>query len=41
MARRPRITIHQMCQISAKPVITAKKAMTKPIGLLRGISIVS
>ena len=37
-ARRPRIAIHQMCQISAKPVTTAKKAMTKPVGLLRGIS---
>ncbi len=40
-ARRPRITSHQICQISEKPVITAKKAMTKPIGLLRGISMVS
>src|SRR5207302_2310556 len=40
-ARRPRITIHQMCQISAKPVTTAKNAVTKPVGLLRGISIVS
>ena len=34
-----RSTIHQMCQISAKPVTTAKKATTKPVGLLRGISI--
>ena len=32
-------TSHQICQISAKPVTTAKKAVTKPVGLLRGISI--
>jgi hypothetical protein len=30
---------HQMCQISAKPITVAKKAQTKPVGLLRGISI--
>ena len=40
-ARRPRIAIHQMCQISAKPVTTAKKAMMKPVALLRGISMAS
>ena len=34
-----RSTIHQMCQISAKPITVAKKAQTKPVGLLRGISI--
>ena len=33
-------TIHQMCQISAKPMMVAKNAQTKPVGLLRGISIV-
>ena len=33
------ITIHQMCQISEKPVIVAKKAVMNPTGLLRGISI--
>ena len=31
--------IHQMCQISAKPVTTAKNALTKPIALFFGISI--
>ena len=31
-ARRPRIAIHQICQISAKPVTTAKKAVMKPVG---------
>src|SRR4029077_12169015 len=41
IARRPRIAIHQICQISAKPVATAKKAMTKGVALLRGISMVS
>ena len=35
----PRIAIHQMCQISAKPITVAKKAMTNPIGLFFGISI--
>ena len=33
---KPRIAIHQMCQIIAKPVMTAKNAVTKPLGLLRG-----
>jgi hypothetical protein len=28
-----------MCQISAKPVTTAKNALTKPIALFLGISI--
>src|SRR6266704_1475563 len=36
---RPNAAIHQMCQIRAKPVTTAKKALTKPIGLFLGISI--
>src|SRR5262249_23700563 len=36
---RPTPAIHQMCQISAKPVTTAKKALTKPIALFLGISI--
>src|SRR5207248_9623269 len=36
-----RIAIHQICQISAKPAAEAKNAITIPIGLLRGISIVS
>ena len=31
-------TIHQMCQISAKPMMVAKKAQTKPVGVFRGIS---
>jgi hypothetical protein len=35
----PMAPIHQMCQIIAKPVITAKKAVTNPVRLLRGISI--
>src|SRR6476646_2936899 len=35
----PTIISHQMCQISAKPMKVAKKAQTKPVGLLRGISI--
>jgi len=34
----PSTTSHQMCQISAKPVKVAKNAVTKPTGLLRGIS---
>lgn len=33
------LTWHQMCQISAKPVTTAKNALTKPIALFVGISI--
>ena len=36
--RARRSTIHQMCQISAKPIMVAKKAQTKPVGELRGIS---
>ncbi len=32
-------TSHQMCQIIPKPTIVAKNAQTKPVGLLRGISI--
>ena len=35
-ARKPTIASHQMCQISAKPPIKAKKAMTTPTALLRG-----
>ena len=31
-------TIHQMCQISAKPMTVAKKAQMKPVGLFLGIS---
>src|SRR4051794_12506447 len=34
----PRITIHQMCQMSAKPMMVAKNAQTKPVGEFRGIS---
>src|SRR6185437_13111025 len=33
----PSRTSHQMCQMSAKPVTTAKKAVTNPVGLLRGM----
>src|ERR1700753_1278697 len=33
------ITIHQMCQIKAKPMTVAKNAQMKPVGELRGISI--
>ena len=33
------VTIHQMCQISAKPITVAKNAQTNPVGELRGISI--
>src|ERR1700761_3491353 len=29
---------HQMCQIIAKPMTTAKKAVTKPVALFFGIS---
>jgi hypothetical protein len=32
---------HQMCQISAKPVMVAKNAVINPTGLLRGTSIAS
>src|SRR6202163_581218 len=35
----PTATIHQMCQIKAKPITVAKNAQTKPVGELRGISI--
>ena len=35
---KPAATIHQMCQISAKPMTVAKNAQTKPVGELRGIS---
>ena len=31
MAMMPGIAIHQMCQIAAKPVIVAKKAVMKPV----------
>src|ERR1700724_1802774 len=34
----PAATIHQICQISAKPITVAKNAQTKPVGELRGIS---
>src|SRR5580658_6835262 len=30
---------HQMCQMRAKPVSTAKNAVMNPVGLLRGASI--
>jgi hypothetical protein len=35
----PKAAIHQMCQIRAKPVMTAKNALMKPIALFLGISI--
>src|SRR6202790_532289 len=35
----PAATIHQMCHISAKPIMVAKNAQTKPVAELRGISI--
>ena len=35
----PTLAIHQMCQIIAKPMTTAKKAVTKPVALFFGISI--
>src|SRR5579859_6188260 len=38
---KPRPTIHQICQMAAKPVTTAKKEVTKPVELLSGISIAS
>src|SRR6516164_1448284 len=37
--RTPKLAIHQMCQIRAKPVTTAKNAVTKPTGLFLGTSI--
>src|SRR5882757_4818032 len=37
----PRPTIHQICQIKAKPLTTAKNAVTKPTALFFGISIAS
>ena len=30
-------TSHQMCQISAKPIVTEKKAQMKPAALFRGM----
>src|SRR6476646_11019318 len=35
---KPRPTIHQMCQISAKPVIVQKNAVMNPVGLFLGTS---
>src|SRR5258708_40370389 len=35
----PAPTIHQMCQIRAKPVTTEKNAVMKPVALFFGISI--
>ena len=35
----PRAANHQMCQIIAKPMTTAKKALTNPVGVFFGISI--
>src|SRR5215469_10138856 len=37
--RTPKPAIHQMCQIMAKPVTTAKNAVTTPTGLFLGTSI--
>src|ERR1700757_3396337 len=34
----PPLASHQMCQMSAKPMTTAKKAVTKPVALFFGIS---
>ena len=34
----PTMTIHQMCQISAKPMMVAKNAQTNPVGEFLGIS---
>src|ERR1700755_2127012 len=34
----PTLASHQMCQIIAKPMTTAKKAVTKPVALFLGIS---
>src|SRR3954468_12279639 len=38
---KPKATIHQMCQIKAKPITVAKNAQTNPVGELRGISMSS
>src|SRR2546421_1446923 len=38
---KPNATIHQMCQIKAKPITVAKNAQTNPVGELRGISMSS
>src|SRR5438067_7015196 len=38
---KPKATIHQMCQIKAKPITLAKNAQTNPVGELRGISMSS
>src|SRR5262249_31266 len=35
----PKPASHQMCQISAKPMTTAKNALMKPVGLFLGVSI--
>src|SRR5262249_32567994 len=35
----PTPAIHQMCQIRAKPVMTVKNAVTKPVGVFLGTSI--
>jgi hypothetical protein len=35
----PRMANHVMCQINANPVTTAKKAVTKPLGLRGGTAI--
>src|SRR6266702_6704426 len=34
----PTLASHQMCKIIAKPMTTAKKAVTKPVALFFGIS---
>src|SRR5262249_55891042 len=34
----PSTASHQICQMSAKPVMVAKNAVTNPVALLRGIS---
>src|SRR5712675_2087234 len=34
----PTATIHQMCQIRAKPMTVAKNAQTKPVGQLRALA---
>src|SRR5882757_150960 len=39
MPMAPTPAIHQMCQISAKPVMTAKNAVTNPVALFFGTSI--
>src|SRR5579859_5662906 len=38
---RPNSTSHQICQIIANPISEEKKAVTTPVGVLRGISIAS